>query len=269
MLDTPTEYLCGPWFSFHHDDEFHIFKNCDRDNPYRLINLKTSRMVTRLTVEFDEALKKRDVNLVKDDSRVRLRFFADVYFSKEDLTCVFFYTILNLTSKPFKNLTYYILYDFDVGGLAKYDTDHASYSEELQYIVQYDESGVHVGFSSLPPQRVSHYAAGHPYDLLLTSEKQCLDDTILKGPDDLFIGLEWNVGDLEPGHRVIHPVILAAGETKEEFLVNLKKGREKAEKLLRVIPKLVRLPERQTKSIDGDFEKMTEILERISSNNEC
>ncbi|MBD3188003.1 hypothetical protein GF325_14295 [Candidatus Bathyarchaeota archaeon] len=271
MLDTPTEYLCGPWFSFYHQGRFHLFKNCDRNNPYRLINLKASKMVNRLTVEFDTSMKQvNDSHPSRNGEKpARTRFYADVYFSREHLNSIFFYTIRNLTSVNLEHVTFYILYDFDVGGLSGYDSDHAHYDNDRQYIVQYNDDGHSIGFSSLPVLEVSHHSAGHPYELEISESNPSLDDHVLQGPDDLYLGLEWDVGDLEPGDITTLPLILAAGEDRREFLENLERGMERAKKLLPTVKKNVQKPERQEKASNGAMERMTKVLERLSSSREC
>ncbi|MBN2150422.1 MAG: hypothetical protein JW839_03145 [Candidatus Lokiarchaeota archaeon] len=257
LLDTPTEYLCGPWFGFYAAGGFHLFKNCDREYPYTLMNLKAGNMVNRLTVEFHKTLP---AGAKADDGagvEVKAQFFADVYYTKTELNCIFFYSVKNTCQIPFTDLRLFHLFDFDIGGLAGYDGDEAYFDKEHQAIVQYDGS-VHVGFCSTGAFPVAHYAAGHPYELKIDARHPSLDDVILAGPDDLFSGLEWNLGTLNPGEFRIIPVVIAAGESREEFYDNLRKGIGRARGILPELPRIISLPERQQRIADGVIKQMNE-----------
>ncbi|MHA1847591.1 MAG: hypothetical protein ACTSXU_08100 [Promethearchaeota archaeon] len=268
ILDTPSEYLCGPWFGFYHDKKFHLFKNCDKDNPYKILNLKNSKSVSRLTIDFDKSMISDDP-FPNSENIVKTRFYADVYFSKESLHCIFFYTVRNLTRKPLEDLRIYCLYDFDIRGLSFYNTDRAYYDSRYHSIVQHDESGVHAGFCSLNQYLVSHYSANHPFDLKVDENSPSLDDNILAGPDDLFIGMQWDLGKLGVDEYITIPIILAAGESREEFESNLQRGIERASRLYPAVQKLVRLPNRQS-SINADkINRMSEVLKSKSSSREC
>ena len=261
LLDTPTEYLCGPWLGIELENgEYYIFKNCDKDNPYVLLNLKIGRMVNRLTVEFQKEMM--------DGKMLKARFYADVYFSRKTMNCVFFYSIRNTGDLPFKLVNIYNLFDFDIGGLNEYDTDYAYYDENLQAIIQYTKTG-YVGFASTKENHVAHYAASHPYELKLDANQRNLDDKILPGPDDLFSGLQWSLGSLNPSEWKILPVILAVGEDKESFHGNLKKGIQKAKRLRPLVKKLINLPERQEKVADDREKNMTEAYKKFKVNENC
>ncbi len=265
LLDVATEYLCGPWFGFSCNDKFHLFKNCDKDNPYELMNLKAGKTVTRLTVQFGKAIAVQ----AGDTKEIKARFYADVYFSKEHLYCLFFFSIKNVSTCTFMNLHVYNLFDFDIGGLAFYDTDNVYFDVQKQAIVQYD-GAVHVGFASIPDvYPVAHHAGGHPYELMINADHQSLDDTIIEGPDDFFSGLQWDFGDLEPGQCKILPVVLAAGESKEEFEENLAAGVARARRMHGRMGKIIGLPERQVKASDGLIEKMNETWKSIKKNSNC
>nr|MDO8117690.1 hypothetical protein [Candidatus Sigynarchaeota archaeon] len=268
LLDVATEYLCGPWFGFSCNDQFHLFKNCDKENPYELLNLKVGKTVTRLTVQFGKKTAPMNNNAID----VKARFYADVYFCKEHLYCLFFFSIKNVSADcTFKNLHVYNLFDFDIGGLNFYDTDSVYFDKQMQAIVQYD-GDVHVGFASIPEFPVSHFAGGHPYELTINAEHQSLSDTILEGPDDFFSGLQWDFGDLEPGQCKILPVIIAAGESKEEFEANLAFGIARARRMHGRMQKIIELPERQVKASDGlieKIEKMNETWKSMKKNVNC
>ncbi|HME52665.1 MAG TPA: hypothetical protein VKM55_10640 [Candidatus Lokiarchaeia archaeon] len=262
LLDTPTEYLCGPWFGFYCQDKFHVFKNCDKDNPYTLMNLKAGKSVNRLTVEYRKFSKKK-ADIGDEEAPVpdiKAQFFADVYYSKNELNCVFFYSIKNNCSLEFKDIRLFNLFDFDIGGLSNYDCDYAYFDEEYNAIVQNDGT-VHVGFCSLEEFPAAHHQAGHPYEIKIDASSPSLNDMVLKGPDDFFSGLEWDLGDLAPGQYKIVPVVLAAGDSREEFYYFLRDGMEKARKILPTMPRIIMQSERQKfLTSDGLVEKMNKAL---------
>ncbi|MFX0102231.1 MAG: hypothetical protein ACFFCS_21880, partial [Candidatus Hodarchaeota archaeon] len=192
------------------------------------------------------------------DNQLKVRFYADVYFSRENLNALFFYTLKNLTRERFEDVTIYNLYDFDVGGLSLYDTDYAIFDKNLQAIMQHDDKGNYIGFSSLEGYPVSHYVAGNPYELEIDEGNRSLSDEILEGPKDLFIGLEWNLGVLEPDENVTIPIIMATGESKEEFTKNLAIGIEKSKKTMKSLRRLIKMPERNIVPNSGVKKKMKE-----------
>ncbi|MHA1697413.1 MAG: hypothetical protein ACTSWN_01085 [Promethearchaeota archaeon] len=279
LLDTPTEYLCGPWVGFYYDDgsglEWNLFKNCDKDNPYKLMNLKIGNTVTRLTLEFSKGVAGEGVGgdggggvgsmKTRISNQLKFRFYADLYFSKVRLYCLYFFSIRNVSNHTFKDIRLYNLYDFDIGGLEHYNWDHACFDDENAAIIQRDESGICAGFSTLDRDLVAHYTAGHPYDFQLDPETHDLDDKILDGPDDLFIGLEFKIGDLDPGQVKIVPIIMVAGETRAEFYEDLRIGKKKAKNLLKIIPKHLSRPDRNVQIKSEKARKMTEA--RISDKN--
>ncbi|MEX2726357.1 MAG: hypothetical protein Q6353_003835 [Candidatus Sigynarchaeum springense] len=264
LLDTPTEYLCGPWFGFYAGGGFHLFKNCDKEFPYTLMNLKAGNMVNRLTVEFHKEIPA-DAKVSGEKSReIKAQFFADVYYTKMELNCIFFYSIKNTCEMPFTGLRLFNLFDFDIGGLSSYDGDSAYFDTRYKAIVQ-NNGNVHVGFCSTPEFDVAHYAAGHPYELKIDARHPSLNDIILAGPDDLFSGIEWNLGTLKPGEARTIPVIMAAGEIREEFEENLRKGIDRAKGLLPELPRLINLPERQQRIADGMIKQMYEKASKSSA----
>ena len=271
LLDTPTEYLCGPWFGFYAAGGFHLFKNCDKEFPYTLMNLKAGNMVNRLTVEFHKTVPS-DVKVLSEtngkvpseaNGEIKAQFFADVYYTKTELNCIFFYSIKNVCGIPFTNLRLFNLFDFDIGGLSSYDGDSAYFDKKYNAIVQ-NNGRVHVGFCSTGDFKVAHYAAGHPYELKIDAQHPSLNDVILEGPDDLFSGLEWSLGTLKPGEARIIPVIMAAGESRGEFDDNLQKGIERAKGILPELPRIISLPERQQRISDGKIKQMYEKASKSS-----
>ncbi len=267
LLDTPTDYLCGPWFGFNSAGSFHLFKNCDKEFPYNLMNLKAGNMVNRLTVEFHKPLLAGSNVPAGAGGEIKAQFFADVYYTKTELNCVFFYSVKNTCEIPFTDLRLFNLFDFDIGGLTSYDGDQAYFDKSYQAIVQYSGTA-YVGFCSISEFPVAHYAAGHPYELKVNAQHPSLDDVILKGPDDLFSGAEWNLGTLHPGESRTIPVIIAAGETREEFYENLQKGIDRAKSILPELPRIISLPERQQHIADGTIKQMIEKTEKTSKKKE-
>ncbi|NMC04956.1 MAG: hypothetical protein GYA24_07090 [Candidatus Lokiarchaeota archaeon] len=267
LLDTPTNYLCGPWFGFNAAGSYHLFKNCDKEYPYDLMNLKSGNMVNRLTVEFHKPIPAGAVVPAGSGTEIKAQFFADVYYTKTELNCIFFYSVKNTSKLPYTGVRLFNLFDFDIGGLSSYDGDQAYFDKKYQAIVQHGGSG-YVGFCSTRGFPASHYTAGHPYELQLDARHPSLDDVILPGPDDLFSGLEWNLGDLQPGEARTVPVVIAAGETRDEFYENLQKGIERAAVILPELPRIINLPERQQRLADGTIKQMNVLTEKASKQKE-
>ena len=90
----------------------------------------------------------------------------------------------------------------------------------------------------------------------------------MKGPDDLFSGVEWNLGNLKPGQVRIIPIIIAAGENREEFYDNLQKGIDRAKAILPEIPRIINQPERQQRIADGALKQMNEKAEKTGKKKE-
>jgi hypothetical protein len=246
-----------------------LFKNCDKEYPYTLMNLKAGNMVNRLTVEFHKPVPAGTRIADGAGNEIKVQFFADVYYTKTELNCIFFYSVKNTCDIPFTDVRLFNLFDFDIGGLSSYDGDQAYFDKKYQAIVQYG-GPVHVGFCSIGEYPVSHYAAGHPYELKIDAQHPSLNDVILKGPDDLFSGVEWNLGNLKPGEVRIIPIIIAAGETRDEFYDNLQKGIDRAKNILPELPRIINLPERQQHIEDGALKQMNEKTEKSSKKkDEC
>jgi len=261
------EYLCGPWFGFFARDQFFLFKNCDKENPYDLINMKGGKTINRLTVEFHKPFRGQEGPSSEGQEEARARFFVDVYHSREKLNCVFFYSIKNTSTVTLESTRIYNLFDFDINGLRSYNSDYAYFDDRFQAIVQHD-TNVHVGFCSLEPFPATHHSGGHPYELKIDGKHPDLDDRILEGPDDFFSGLEWVLGDMQPGETRILPVILAAGESQEEFEENLQDGITKAASLFPELPGLINVPERQKKIKEEDVMKMNATLKSTAKKEE-
>lgn len=266
LLETPNDYLSGPSVSFYHGDEqksenWRFYKNLDEDNPIEFVDLDISEEFTRVTLDFKEQRKKRDCSdIPSSDTDKVFRFYADMFFSREKLKFVIFYTIRNISSKPMKNIRLYNLYDFDIGGLFHNDTDYAYFDDSLNAIVQHNADGVRVGIGTIRSEIIKHYTAGNPFDLEI-SEHKSLDDSILEGPNDLFVGLEVDMEDILPGEMNTIALIIASGETKEEFEEYYQLGLEKAKTLMPLIPEAIELSTRN-KPKDGITKKMNEILKK-------
>ncbi|MFX0099220.1 MAG: hypothetical protein ACFFCS_06525 [Candidatus Hodarchaeota archaeon] len=265
MLETPNDYLAGPSVSFYHGDEiksesWRFYKNLDEDNPMEFVNLEIAEELTRVTLDFKERPEKRVLKQITSDDMDKIfRLYADMFFSKEKLKFVIFYTIKNISKKPMKDVRFYNLYDFDIGGLFNNDSDYAYFDDAINAIVQYNANGVHVGIGTVRSEIIKHYTAGNPFDLKI-SEHASLDDKILDGPNDLFVGLEISMGNILPGEINTIALIIASGETKEEFEEYFKLGKDKAKRLMPLIPEAIEKSTRN-KPNDGITRQMNEILQ--------
>ncbi|MHA1682935.1 MAG: hypothetical protein ACTSUE_18495 [Promethearchaeota archaeon] len=256
------------------DSNWRFYKNFDENNPFELIDLEIKEETTKLTVDFDDNQGLKDENppgVVDGDGdlfpgREKLfRFYADIFFSKERLKCIIFYSIKNISTRVLSNFKLYNLYDFDIEGLNSYNTDYAYFDANLKAIVQYNKKGVHVGIGTSREGDDLHFTAGIPHELEINEEHPDLDDQILPGPEDLFIGMELDIGNIEPGQTEIVPMIVASGESRVEFESNLQMGVEKARRLMaEEIP--LRLKDKARNERSGELAKK---MREVFKNNYC
>ncbi|MFX0045201.1 MAG: hypothetical protein ACFE8Z_05095 [Candidatus Hermodarchaeota archaeon] len=124
------------------------------------------------------------------------------------------HTTTNIGSSRVEDLKLHCLFDFDVGGPTSYKDDIGVYDPESGVIMAYDDTRLSVAMTSRPqPDR---WEISTPLKLKVTPNRRDLKNNLELGPKDIATGLQWNLGNIEPGESKSVDIVLVSAVSQDE-----------------------------------------------------
>jgi hypothetical protein len=125
----------------------------------------------------------------------------------------------------------YELMDFDVGGPASYKDDKGVYDPNTGLMMVYDGNPLVVALAAEPePDR---WEISPPTKLLINEDSPDLRQNLELGPMDVATGLQWNIGNLNPGDSKSVDIVIASATSIEEVKTLIPDGWKLFDKKIR------------------------------------
>ena len=250
--------LTGPWFSFTLEGKKIgkipvILKNIEPTPIYNMINTKTGTAISRITLDFNitEYLKKlvqeNKLPSITLEKKQYVRVYKDIFNPPKVPYISTFFTIKNISDFAMKNFSMYFVFDFDINGLAGYDTDLSGYDEENDIIYQYDDTGLYGGLSTI--SKSTNYESCLTKDFIIDQNRMNLSNTIYKGQGEILSALQIEFMTLEPEHSFQTAFVISGGFSKEELIENIKEGKNNAMKHLHQVNRSVKSEQRNLQEV--------------------
>ena len=243
----------GPWFSFKLEGKEIgtipvVLKNVEPTPIYNLINTRKGTAISRITLDFNitEYLRKLGERsqakpiILKKKEFVRL--YVDIFNPKMVPYISVFFTIKNISNFTMHDFSMYFIFDFDINGLGGYDNDLSGYDKENDIIYQYDDTGLHGGFS--PISRSTSYETRLTKDFKIDKDNLSLSNNLQKEPGEILSALQIEFKTIEPSNSFQTALVISGGLNKEELIQNIKVGKIKAMKNLSQVNRSIKSEQR-------------------------
>ncbi len=120
----------------------------------------------------------------------------------------------NIGASRVEDLKLHSFFDFDIGGPTSYKDDIGVYDPERGVIMAYDGTRLFVAMTSRPqPDR---WEISTPLKLKVTPNRRDLKNNLELGPKDIATGLQWNLGNIEPGESKSVDIVLVSAVSQDE-----------------------------------------------------
>jgi hypothetical protein len=246
--------FAGPWFSFILKGKNIgmipvVLQNVEPTPIYKMVNTKTGTIIDRITLDFDikeYLMKLMDEGVIprhpfnKENSSIRL--YIDVFNRPKVPFINTFFTMKNISDYNLVDFSMYFVFDFDINGLEGFDNDYSGYDEENDIIYQYDNTGLHGGFS--PISRSTHYESCLTKDFNIDNDHLNLSNTLYDGPGEILSALQIEFMTLEPKHTFQTALVITGGLSKEELVKNIQEGKTNAIRYLSQVNRSVKSEQR-------------------------
>ncbi len=245
--------LTGPWFSFKLEGKGIgtipvILKNIEPTPIYNMVNTRKGTAISRITLDFNitEYLKKlvRE-NIIKSvplQKKEFVRVYKDIFNPPQVPYISTFFTMKNISDFAMKDFSMYFVFDFDINGLDGFDNDLSGYDEENDIIYQYDNTGLHGGFS--PISKSTNYQTCLTRDFIINQNNLNLSNTLYKDPGEVLSALQIEFKTLEPNQSFQTAIVISGGFSKEELIENIKNGKNNAMKHLSQVNRTIKSKQR-------------------------
>jgi hypothetical protein len=245
--------LAGPWFQFNLEGEKIgtipvILKNIEPTPIYNMVNTRTGTAINRITLDFNitEYLKKLvEENKLKPISLKKkefIRLYIDIFNTPKIPYIRAFFTMKNISDYNLKDFSMYFIFDFDINGLDGFDNDLSGYDEENDIIYQYDDTGLHGGFS--PISKSTNYESCLTQDFKIKTDNLNFSNTLYEGKGEILSALQIKFKTLEPEQSFQTALVISGGFSREELINNIKEGKINAIKHLSQVNRSVRSEQR-------------------------
>jgi hypothetical protein len=107
------------------------------------------------------------------------------------------HSVRNTTKLELEDLRMYLLMDFDINGPKSYKDDMGRYDSDTGHMTVWDEEHLYVTMSSQP--RPDSWDISSPIKMEVDEVRRDLKGTLEMGPQDIVVGLQWNLGNIQPG----------------------------------------------------------------------
>ncbi|MHA1725685.1 MAG: hypothetical protein ACTSXH_12770 [Promethearchaeota archaeon] len=254
LLYMAEQQYSGAWFSFIIRGKSMkeipvILKNVEPTPIYKLVNSRKGTAIDRITLDFDvkEYLKRymekgeiSSFKLKKKESRIRM--YVDIFLKPKVPYMNTFFTLKNFSEFNMANLSMYFIFDFDINGLDGFGNDYCGYDFENDIIYQFDDTGLHAGFSTI--SKPTFYEAIPSREFELSRNKLNLSNRLHDKTDDLLSALQIKFKTLGPNHSFQTALVNSGGFGKKELIQNIVEGKRNAMKFLSQVNRSVKSRQR-------------------------
>ena len=254
ILYLTEQEMAGPWFSFKLIGKKIgtipvILKNIEPTPIYKMVNTRIGTFINRITLDFDikEYLKKlmNENKIAKQEIKKEhslIRLYIDI-FNKPKIPYVnTFFTLKNISDYNLTEFSMYFVFDFDINGLDGFDNDDSGYDEQNDILYQYDDTGLHGGFS--PISKSTNYETCLTKDFDINIDKLNLSNTLHGKPGEILSALQIKFKTLEPDQSFQTALVISGGLSKEELIENINIGKNNAMKYLSQVNRSVKSEQR-------------------------
>lgn len=245
--------LAGPWFSFKLEDERIgtipvLLKNIEPTPIYNMVNTRMGSTINRITLDFNisEYLKKmieeeklKPITFRKNEY---VRLFIDIFNRPKVPYINTFFTIKNTSDYDLNDFSMYFIFDFDINGLSGYDNDLSGYDEKYDIIYQYDDSGIHGGFS--PITKSTFFETCLTKDFKIDLDRLNLSNTIYGEAGEILSALQVGFKTLAPDNSFQTALVISGGLNREELVQNIRDGKINAMRYLNQVNRSVKSVQR-------------------------
>ncbi len=245
--------FAGPWFSFKLEGKEIgtipvILKNVEPTPIYNLINTRKGTTLSRITLDFNiteylrKLVKQGQVKPIDLKKKEHIRLYIDIFNPKIVPYISVFFTLKNISDFTMHDFSMYFIFDFDINGLGGFDNDLSGYDQENDIIYQYDNTGLHGGFS--PISKSTSYETCLNKDFKIDKDNLTLSNTLQKEPGEILSALQIAFKTLELGNSFQTALVISGGLNKEELIQNIKVGKNKAMKNLSQVNRSIKSAQR-------------------------
>ena len=214
-----------------------------------MVNTRIGTFINRITLDFDikEYLKKLmnenkiDKQEIKKEHSL-IRLYIDI-FNKPKIPYInTFFTLKNISDYNLTEFSMYFVFDFDINGLDGFDNDDSGYDEQNDILYQYDDTGLHGGFS--PISKSTNYETCLTKDFDINIDKLNLSNTLHGKTGEILSALQIKFKTLEPAQSFQTALVISGGLSKEELIENINIGKNNAMKYLSQVNRSVKSEQR-------------------------
>lgn len=245
--------FAGPWFSFKLEGKDIgtipvVLKNIEPTPVYNMINTRSGTSINRITLDFNiteylrkEAQEKKipDLSIKKKEL---IRLYIDIFNPKKVPYISTYFTMKNTSDFTMHDFSMYFIFDFDINGLVGYDNDLSGYDKENDIIYQYDNTGLHGGFS-LISKSTSHETC-LTKDFKIDKDNLSLSNNLHEGPGEILSALQIEFKTIEPGNSFQTALVISGALNKEDLIQNIKVGKINAMKNLYQVNRSIKSEQR-------------------------
>ena len=134
--------------------------------------------------------------------------FEDTLWSRNVPILLWRHKMKNATQWSINDLRMYLLMDFDIGGPKSYKDDLGKYDPSTGQLTIWDDSDLFVQIVSRPSP--DSWDVSTPVKLSVDEAHRDLKRNLEMGPRDIVVGLQWNLGDIQPGENASVDVAMAS-----------------------------------------------------------
>ncbi len=207
LLRNPAHDLAGFWFSYGIDGRTYRAKATETSS---YSEPKIHRRRYGASVTYEHTPQERDTSV--------LGVTIDLWSENTPALWVR-PTVQNITDQQLEDARIYLFMDFDLGGPGSHNDDSGRYDQQLGVATMSDPTPVHVGVSARP--KADAWDVTSPNRLRIGRVRRDLRRSSAAGPGDVAIGLQWNLGQIEPDGRRLVEIVIAAGLSPDETLTAL------------------------------------------------
>ncbi len=197
LLRNPANYKAGFWATFIHDGQPHVI--CSNEPPDRMMSEEfPGKGIARIRSSFQENGYSPFLEL------------EDTIWSWNKPLLFWRHAVRNTTNQEIDDFRMYLLMDFDINGPESYKDDMGRYDPETGHMTVWDENRLYVKMSSRP--QPDSWDISSPVKLKVDEIHRDLKRTLEKGPQDIVVGLQWNLGNIQSGESAKVDVAIAAAD---------------------------------------------------------
>ncbi len=123
--------------------------------------------------------------------------FEDTLWSRNVPILLWRHNARNASEQSISDLRMYLLMDFDIGGPKSYKDDFGKYDPSTGQLTVWDDSDLFVQMVSRPLPDL--WDLSSPVKMKVDEARRDLKGALEIGPRDVVVGLQWNIGEIQPG----------------------------------------------------------------------